>query len=231
MQLSVDRSEQHRTPSRELHRVKLSLRHVVSMDVEPLYCAEQIRVPEALPDILKQWTKEVIRQNPRDINEFSARCVLVCVCGRACMRACICAYVYVYVCCSVCVEASPACGLAFAYHRWLRWCADGSNNGPRSTALARSEPVVWLAGTDHTPRVHCLAPIACRLGATTTNTALGCLFVCVAPVCAFRRRDACVGWFASTRSMFSAPGIRRSMTCVTAPPASRQTGTTLGAAP
>lgn len=43
------------------------------MDVEPLYCAEQIRVPEQLPDILKQWTKEVIRQNPRDINEFSAR--------------------------------------------------------------------------------------------------------------------------------------------------------------
>lgn len=112
VQLSVDCSEQHRTPSRELYRVKLSLRHVVSMDVEPLYCAEQIRVPEALPDILKQWTKEVIRQNPRDINEFSARCVLVCVCGRACMRVCICAYVYVYVCCSVCVEASPACGLA-----------------------------------------------------------------------------------------------------------------------
>ena len=43
--------------------------------MEPLYCAEQIRVPEQLPDILKQWTKEVIRQNPRDINEFSARYV------------------------------------------------------------------------------------------------------------------------------------------------------------
>ena len=46
-----------------------------TMDVEPLYCAEQIKVPEQLPAILKEWTKEVIRQNPRDINEFSAQYV------------------------------------------------------------------------------------------------------------------------------------------------------------
>lgn len=51
------------------------LQHQHTMDVEPLYCAEQIKVPEQLPAILKEWTKEVIRQNPRDINEFSAQYV------------------------------------------------------------------------------------------------------------------------------------------------------------
>lgn len=45
------------------------------MDAEPLYCAEQIRVPDVLPDVLKQWTKEVIRQNPSDVLAFSAKCV------------------------------------------------------------------------------------------------------------------------------------------------------------
>lgn len=45
----------------------------VTMDVEPLYCAEQIRVPDELPDILKQWTKDVIRSQPSNIYEFSAR--------------------------------------------------------------------------------------------------------------------------------------------------------------
>lgn len=63
------------------HRSRASLDSIATpkgvqpekMDVEPLYCAEQIRVPEELPGILKEWTKEVIRQNPRDINKFSAR--------------------------------------------------------------------------------------------------------------------------------------------------------------
>jgi hypothetical protein len=39
---------------------------------EPLYCAEQIQVPDELPDVLKQWTKEVIRANPSNIAEWSA---------------------------------------------------------------------------------------------------------------------------------------------------------------
>lgn len=43
------------------------------MDVEPLYSAEQIRVPPELPDIMKQWAKEVIRANPKNIHEFSAK--------------------------------------------------------------------------------------------------------------------------------------------------------------
>lgn len=43
------------------------------MDVEPLYAAEQIRVPDELPDILKQWTKDVIRAQPGNVYEFSAR--------------------------------------------------------------------------------------------------------------------------------------------------------------
>lgn len=69
------------------------------MDSEPLYCAEQvqsefapsslcyrelhplrcpptlaqIKVPDALPEILKEYTKEVIRANPTDIMAWSAK--------------------------------------------------------------------------------------------------------------------------------------------------------------
>ncbi|GHP02961.1 hypothetical protein PPROV_000171600 [Pycnococcus provasolii] len=42
------------------------------MDVEPIYMAEQIRVPPDLADILKAYTKEVIRRQPEDLYEFSA---------------------------------------------------------------------------------------------------------------------------------------------------------------
>jgi len=42
------------------------------MDEAPLYSAEQIRVPEELPDILKQWTKAAIRANPPDLASWSA---------------------------------------------------------------------------------------------------------------------------------------------------------------
>lgn len=45
------------------------------MDAEPLYCAEQIKVPEGMPEILKEWTKAVIRAQPKDINAWSAECV------------------------------------------------------------------------------------------------------------------------------------------------------------
>eukprot|EP00002_Diphylleia_rotans_P038619 TRINITY_DN881_c0_g1_i5.p1 TRINITY_DN881_c0_g1~~TRINITY_DN881_c0_g1_i5.p1 ORF type:complete len:129 (-),score=31.83 TRINITY_DN881_c0_g1_i5:29-415(-) len=41
------------------------------MNSEPLYCAEQIVVPPELPDIIKAWTKEVIRAQPSDLKEFS----------------------------------------------------------------------------------------------------------------------------------------------------------------
>jgi hypothetical protein len=44
-------------------------------DVEPLYCAEQIKVPEGLPEILKEYTKAIIREQPKDINAWSAKCV------------------------------------------------------------------------------------------------------------------------------------------------------------
>ena len=70
------------------------------MEIEPLYCAEQvqgptcllskhrvfavklfpavsqIKVPPNLADVLKAYTKEVIRQQPADILEFSAKWVL-----------------------------------------------------------------------------------------------------------------------------------------------------------
>lgn len=36
-----------------------------------IYCAEQIYVPDNLPIIMKNYSKEVIRNQPRDIIEFS----------------------------------------------------------------------------------------------------------------------------------------------------------------
>uniref|UniRef100_A0A7R9VYB6 RIIa domain-containing protein n=1 Tax=Chlamydomonas euryale TaxID=1486919 RepID=A0A7R9VYB6_9CHLO len=43
------------------------------MDVEPIYCAEQIVVPVDLADVLKAFTKEVIRRQPADIIDFGAK--------------------------------------------------------------------------------------------------------------------------------------------------------------
>ncbi|KXZ46098.1 hypothetical protein GPECTOR_47g375 [Gonium pectorale] len=43
------------------------------MDVEPIFCAEQIVIPHNLADILKAYTKEVIRRQPNDILAFSAK--------------------------------------------------------------------------------------------------------------------------------------------------------------
>ncbi|KAG2433423.1 hypothetical protein HXX76_008481 [Chlamydomonas incerta] len=43
------------------------------MDVEPIFCAEQIVIPHNLADILKAYTKEVIRRQPTDIIAFSAK--------------------------------------------------------------------------------------------------------------------------------------------------------------
>ena len=37
-----------------------------------IFSAEQIQVPEELPEILKDFSKEVIRSNPSDIVKFSA---------------------------------------------------------------------------------------------------------------------------------------------------------------
>merc|ERR1711966_108458 len=45
----------------------------MTLDTEPMYCAEQINIPENLGEVLKAYAKEVIRQNPDDIYEFSAR--------------------------------------------------------------------------------------------------------------------------------------------------------------
>mmetsp|Transcript_30993 Transcript_30993/g.50145 ORF Transcript_30993/g.50145 Transcript_30993/m.50145 type:complete len:214 (-) Transcript_30993:473-1114(-) len=42
-----------------------------SYDVERIYCAEQISIPPELPEILKAYTKELIRQCPSDIIAFS----------------------------------------------------------------------------------------------------------------------------------------------------------------
>ncbi|GAQ79308.1 hypothetical protein KFL_000280130 [Klebsormidium nitens] len=43
------------------------------MDVEPIYCAEQIHIPPDLADVLKAFTKEVLRHQPADLIQFSAK--------------------------------------------------------------------------------------------------------------------------------------------------------------
>lgn len=43
------------------------------MNPVPLYSSEQINIPPNLGEILKAYAKEVIRQNPPDIIEFSAQ--------------------------------------------------------------------------------------------------------------------------------------------------------------
>lgn len=40
---------------------------------EPYYCSEQIQIPPALPDILKQYTKAAIRTQPTDLILWSAK--------------------------------------------------------------------------------------------------------------------------------------------------------------
>lgn len=39
---------------------------------EPYYCSQQISIPPALPDILKQFTKAAIRTQPKDVLAWSA---------------------------------------------------------------------------------------------------------------------------------------------------------------
>lgn len=38
-----------------------------------IYCAEQIVVPDELPNILKHYSKAVIKENPANIIAFSAK--------------------------------------------------------------------------------------------------------------------------------------------------------------
>ena len=38
-----------------------------------IFCAEQIEVPDALPEILKNYSKAVIRNNPENIIAFSRK--------------------------------------------------------------------------------------------------------------------------------------------------------------
>ena len=38
-----------------------------------IFCAEQIEVPETLPEILKNYSKRVIRENPEDLVDFSRK--------------------------------------------------------------------------------------------------------------------------------------------------------------
>lgn len=55
--------EKHRQRSK-----KLTMADVREMRI---FSADQIQVPEELPQILKEFSKEVIRENPADIVQFS----------------------------------------------------------------------------------------------------------------------------------------------------------------
>ncbi|VDP95424.1 unnamed protein product [Echinostoma caproni] len=39
--------------------------------LDPYYCHEQIPIPSAFPDILKQFTKAAIRTQPKDVLKWS----------------------------------------------------------------------------------------------------------------------------------------------------------------
>ena len=41
-------------------------------ELEPIYCAEQIKVPPTLPEVLKSWTKQVIRDGVTQVRRGSA---------------------------------------------------------------------------------------------------------------------------------------------------------------
>ena len=43
------------------------------LDQQRIYSAEQISIPPSLPRILKEYTKAVIRENPENVLEFSAK--------------------------------------------------------------------------------------------------------------------------------------------------------------
>ena len=60
-----------REKEKEKERESKKEKEKVIMDIEPIYCAEQIKIPPTLADALKAYTKEVIRAQPEDIIEFS----------------------------------------------------------------------------------------------------------------------------------------------------------------
>ncbi|CAM6088275.1 unnamed protein product [Calypogeia fissa] len=43
------------------------------LDQNPIYCVEQIVIPDGLPALLKAFAKEAIRHNPKDIETFAWR--------------------------------------------------------------------------------------------------------------------------------------------------------------
>lgn len=43
------------------------------LDQEPIYCVEQIKIPNGLPTMLKTFAKEVIRAQPKDLEDFALK--------------------------------------------------------------------------------------------------------------------------------------------------------------
>ncbi|KAF2977920.1 hypothetical protein EK904_008439 [Melospiza melodia maxima] len=51
---------------------------------ETMFCAQQIKIPPELPDILKQFTKAAIRTQPFDVLQWAAANVMEVRCGCPC---------------------------------------------------------------------------------------------------------------------------------------------------
>ena len=49
----------------------------IAQQPEPLFSAEQIRVPAEFPDILKDYSKFIIRTQPRDLVSASAEYIRI----------------------------------------------------------------------------------------------------------------------------------------------------------
>ena len=47
---------------------------MAATNTEPIYSAEQIRIPAEFPDLLKNYSKFIIRKQPLDIIAASAEC-------------------------------------------------------------------------------------------------------------------------------------------------------------
>ena len=51
----------------------LKIQKMADVREQRIYCAEQIVVPDELPNILKHYSKAVIKENPSNVISFSAQ--------------------------------------------------------------------------------------------------------------------------------------------------------------
>jgi len=67
----VDTTSLWHAAGRKSNRIDLKM-----ADMERIFSAEQVPIPEELGDVLKEYTKAVIRAQPQDVLAWSAKYVL-----------------------------------------------------------------------------------------------------------------------------------------------------------